>query len=206
MPAPVFQQQFDQRAAIASARGTDTAVKTASTNAASTDNSKDDDGFSFDDFLDIINPLQHIPVVSTIYRHLTGDTIKPFERLAGDTLFGGLWGGVSSAANLIFEHITGKDFGDTAYAMVFGDDDKTTAVASTSPTQQVATAAPRKLSQLASNGLTQGLDSGPEATVAYTAALDARDLPSDLAQRALAAYKRATDVSQSYYGALPANF
>lgn len=206
MPASVFQQQFDQRAAIASARGTDTAVKTASTNGASADSAKDDDGFSFDDFLDIINPLQHIPVVSTIYRKLTGDTIKPLERLAGDTLYGGLWGGISSAANLIFEHITGKDFGDTAYAMVFGDDDKTTAVAATSPTQQVATAAPRKLSQLASNGLTQGLDSGPQATAAYTAALDARDLPSDLTRRALAAYKRAVDVSQPYYGALPANF
>ena len=204
MPAPVFQQQFDQRAAIAAARGTDPSVKTAST-----DTAKDgDDGFSFDDFLDIINALQHIPVVSTIYRHLTGDTIKPFERLAGDTLYGGLWGGVSSAANLIFERITGKDFGDTAYAMVFGDDSKTTAVASTSQTQQVATAAPRKLSVLASNGLTQGLDSGPEPepVVAYTAALEARNLPADLTQRALSAYKRAVDVSQPAYGALPANF
>ena len=34
-----------------------------------------EDGFTFADFLDIINPLQHIPVLSTLYRHLTGDTI-----------------------------------------------------------------------------------------------------------------------------------
>ncbi|MBT5049270.1 MAG: hypothetical protein HOM58_12290 [Rhodospirillaceae bacterium] len=34
-------------------------------------------GFSFGDFLDIINPLQHIPVVSTIYRMVTEDEIGP---------------------------------------------------------------------------------------------------------------------------------
>ncbi|MDP6473864.1 MAG: hypothetical protein QF894_03030 [Alphaproteobacteria bacterium] len=33
------------------------------------------DGFGFDDFLDLINPLQHIPIISTIYREITGDTI-----------------------------------------------------------------------------------------------------------------------------------
>ena len=32
---------------------------------------------AFADVLDIINPLQHIPVVSTLYRSLTGDTIAP---------------------------------------------------------------------------------------------------------------------------------
>ena len=35
------------------------------------------DGFTFFDFLDVINPLQHIPVVSTLYRSLTGDEIDP---------------------------------------------------------------------------------------------------------------------------------
>ena len=33
------------------------------------------DGFTLGDFLDIINPLQHIPVVSTVYRAITGDKI-----------------------------------------------------------------------------------------------------------------------------------
>ena len=43
-----------------------------------------DDGFTFLDFLDIINPLQHIPVVSTIYRDLTGDTLDYGSRVAGE--------------------------------------------------------------------------------------------------------------------------
>lgn len=195
MPAAVYQQQFDQRASVAAARGPDAPVETASTDKPK----KDDEGFTFNDFLDIINPLQHIPVISTIYRKLTGDTIKPFERLAGDTLYGGMWGAVSSAANIAFEQITGKDFGDTALALVMGDD-KTTAVADASPAQQVATAAPRQLSTLASTGQTSGLDPARDATFAYASSLQARNVPSDLSMRALAAYKRAIDVSDPYAG------
>jgi hypothetical protein len=35
-----------------------------------------EDGFGFDDFLDIINPLQHLPPISLVYRELTGDEIS----------------------------------------------------------------------------------------------------------------------------------
>jgi hypothetical protein len=75
-------------------------------------------GFSFSDLLDIVNPLQHIPIVSTLYRAITGDQIKTFPKIAGDTLFGGITGFVSSVADTIFEKITGKNFGDTALALV----------------------------------------------------------------------------------------
>src|SRR3546814_6236130 len=44
---------------------------------------------TFGDFLDIINPLQHIPLVSTLYRAITGDEISPHARILGATLFGG---------------------------------------------------------------------------------------------------------------------
>lgn len=99
-----------------------------------TASSADDGGFagdfSFHDLLSIVNPLQHLPVVSTIYRAVTGDTINPLERIAGDTLYGGLWGFVSSVANVAFQEITGKDFGDTALALLEGDyEDQTTDVA-----------------------------------------------------------------------------
>src|ERR1700728_4320659 len=73
-----------------------------------------------DDFLhgllEIVNPLQHIPIVSTIYRAITGDEINPAERIAGDTLYGGLLGFASSVVNVAFQQITGKSFGDTAWA------------------------------------------------------------------------------------------
>ena len=72
-----------------------------------------DTGFSFNDLLDIVNPLQHIPVVSTIYRAISGDTIKTFPKIAGDTLYGGLEGLASSVADTVFTKITGKSVGDT---------------------------------------------------------------------------------------------
>jgi len=103
------------------------AAQTASGSASS---SGSDSGFSFDDLLDVVNPLQHIPVISTIYRHLTGDKISTVAKLAGDTLYGGVTGLACSLGDTIFEKATGKGFGDTVYAMVTGDDTPTTAVAS----------------------------------------------------------------------------
>ena len=32
------------------------------------------DGFTFDDFVDIINPLHHVPLIGSLYRWATGDT------------------------------------------------------------------------------------------------------------------------------------
>ena len=45
-----------------------------------------DDGFTFGDFLDIVNPLQHIPIVGTIYRAITGDTMEAGSEIAGGRL------------------------------------------------------------------------------------------------------------------------
>ena len=75
-----------------------------------------DSGFSFDDLIDIVNPLQHIPIVSTLYRAITGDQIKTFPKLAGDALYGGVEGLVGSMADTIFQKITGKSVGDTVLA------------------------------------------------------------------------------------------
>jgi hypothetical protein len=68
--------------------------------------------------LDVINPLQHIPVVSTIYRHLTGDEIGPMARIAGDTLYGGPLGGAMGVADVVAEKVTGRDIGGNALAFL----------------------------------------------------------------------------------------
>ena len=66
-----------------------------------------DDGLSFRDILDLVNPLQHIPVVGNLYRKLTGDTIDPAIRVAGGALFGGPLGAVLSLGSILVEH--GRD-------------------------------------------------------------------------------------------------
>lgn len=80
-----------------------------------------EDGFTFLDFLDIINPLQHIPLISTLYRNLTGDTIDPAPRVAGGALFGGPIGAVVSLIDVIINQSTGKDFGQHVMAMFGGE-------------------------------------------------------------------------------------
>jgi hypothetical protein len=53
---------------------------------------------SFDEVLRALNPLQHLPVVGTIYRAVTGDEIQPAFRILGGALLGGIGGMMTSAA------------------------------------------------------------------------------------------------------------
>lgn len=73
-----------------------------------------EDGFSFGDLIDLVNPLQHIPVVSTIYRAVTGDEIGIGPRLVGGAALGGIVGFGIAAMNAAVEYETGKDIGDQA--------------------------------------------------------------------------------------------
>src|ERR1700761_2097455 len=79
-----------------------------------------DEGF-FHHLLDVVNPLQVLPVIGTIYRAITGEHIGPVEKIAGDTLYGGLWGAVSSVADVAFEGLTGKSAEDTVISWFKGD-------------------------------------------------------------------------------------
>jgi hypothetical protein len=81
-----------------------------------------DDGPTFFDILDIINPLQHIPIISTLYRAVTGDEIDPVPRIAGGALFGGLIGAISSLVDVVVEELTGNDIGGNVLALFEGDD------------------------------------------------------------------------------------
>ncbi len=80
-----------------------------------------DDGFSFGDLIDIINPLQHIPVVSTFYRETTGDEISAAPRVMGSTLFFGPLGLASALANVVVEENTGMDIGEHMTSWVTPD-------------------------------------------------------------------------------------
>ncbi len=75
---------------------------------------------SFDDLLDVINPLQHIPLVSTAYREMTADAISTGARLAGGALFGGPLGLFTAIASSIFEQETGGDIGKHLFAAASG--------------------------------------------------------------------------------------
>ena len=154
------------------------------------------EGF-FHHLLDIINPLQHLPVISTIYRAVTGEHIGSVEKIAGDTLYGGLWGAVSSVADVAFEGLTGKSVEDTVISW-FKSGPSTKVAQITAPT---ITATPSLPSadmpalppSSAADIASAQPDNSPNSpgVLAFSAALSAKGITGDMATRALAAYRRA---------------
>lgn len=99
--------------------------------------------FGLDDFMDLVNPLQHIPLVNIAYRAVTGDEIYGAARLL-DVGFGPA-AGVSTVASLAFESTTGESMEDQAIAAVFGP----------SESESLAQAADPESAQLAENPWTR---------------------------------------------------
>ena len=83
-----------------------------------------DGKFGWDDFLDMINPLQHIPGIAQIYRAATGDQINGAASLLGALPLGPLsgLGLIASVADLAVKDATGEDMGGNLMAMVLGKD------------------------------------------------------------------------------------
>ncbi len=82
-----------------------------------------DRDFAFGDLLDIVNPLQHIPIISSLYRNLTGDEISGPAKIMGGLLYGGPVGLVAALAVTIAEQEAGQDLGEAALAALFGDEE-----------------------------------------------------------------------------------
>lgn len=124
--------------------------------------------FSLGDFIDIINPLQHIPVVGEIYREITGDEIRSATKITGDILYAGLTGGLSivGAAISVFNE---------AYTEHSGE----------SPTMAVANAIlgdPRATTT--PTGTTMVADADPKPEAAPTAAVQLASLAADKTDKA----------------------
>jgi hypothetical protein len=80
-------------------------------------------GFGFRDLLDIINPLQHLPVIGSIYRWVTGDRPGEAAQIAGDALYGGPIGLAFGLIGAATEDSAGHDLGERALVAVFGNHD-----------------------------------------------------------------------------------
>lgn len=140
---------------------------------------------SFDDLLDVVNPLQHFPVIGTIYRAITHDQIKTPEKIVGDTLYGGVWGLASSVADTAFEKLTGRNFGDTVLALLTDhyNDAKPIAIASADQAKLATSTAQPEAASLQTVSMNE---------TALTASLNRSGANGDMTQRALYAYRQAT--------------
>lgn len=144
----------------------------------------------FHRLLDVVNPLQHLPVVGTIYRAATGEHIGPLEKIAGDALYGGLWGAATSVADVAFESVTGKSVEDTVLAWLKPDD--SIQIAGTkvaAPKMAFNTSLPA--ADMPSLPMDMAANDSREL-VALTGALSAKGVDGETASRALYAYRRAT--------------
>lgn len=63
--------------------------------------------FGIADMIDVINPLQHIPLVNVAYRHLTGDDIHPASNILGGAVFGGPLGAAGGVISAVVQAETG---------------------------------------------------------------------------------------------------
>jgi len=128
----------------------------------------EDDALGFDDLVDLLNPLHHIPIVGSIYRAITDDTIKPDVQVAGSIAFGLATGSVllaaaSGIASAVFEQHTGEEPTVQLARSLFGDDD-TVQVANAPPAPDAAQALEEETTLLA-----QKAAAGPAQTPAQTA-------------------------------------
>ena len=82
-----------------------------------------DRDLEFGDLLDIINPLQHIPIVGWLYRSLTGDEISGPAKILGGLLFGGPIGFIASIFDAVVAEAMGRDLGETVMAALFDGGD-----------------------------------------------------------------------------------
>jgi len=173
------------------------------------------ESFGFGDLIDIINPLQHIPIVATFYRNLSGDQIGPAPRVIGGAIWGRIGGLVSGFVNAVVEWWSGKDIGDHIYAAIFGDPktvDRATTVAQKNAPSSVATRqAPAPQSAETANAVSAESPSAvaPENDAVGPAALLSEPFPTlpRATRAALISYKKNRDrgeADESFRIRLPA--
>lgn len=78
---------------------------------------------TWQDALDLVNPLQQIPLVGDVYRSVTGEKISGLARVAGGFLWGGLTGGFVAAFTAAYaETHDDQGPGEQAVAALLGTD------------------------------------------------------------------------------------
>ena len=126
---------------------------------------EDEDGPSFADFLDIINPLQNLPIIGPLYRYFTGDERGAVSAVLGGALFGGPIGMAFAALEAAAKGESGEDIGESVMTALFDGDKKSETSGAMlaqdtkqhAPVEEMAAVVPAKPAetQTAANGMLQ---------------------------------------------------
>lgn len=117
---------------------------------------KDGGSFGFHDVLDALNPLQHIPIVSTLYRWATGDEPGNVAEIVGDGLYGGPIGLAAGLLSVAFKAETGEDPGQAVVASLTGADQPKVTLGAATPQSGSAQAAAAAASAAAATAAATG--------------------------------------------------
>jgi hypothetical protein len=147
----------------------------------------DASGPSFGDLLDALNPLQHIPIVSSLYRAITGDQIGHIPRVLGDTLFGGPVGMLVAGVYGLIKEATGGEPSEHVVALfkdIAGGDETAVAAAKSSETKEMASGnatptGPSPVSAMAAAPAVQAR----QPSKFYAPAITSHTIRSDVAER-----------------------
>jgi hypothetical protein len=116
------------------------------TAAASTGDAQAPQQPKFSDVVAILNPLQNLPVVGTIYRKLTDDVPHPAARALGGLLWGGPLGLLGAVFSYVAEQVSGKSTTEIVKSLFDGEGEPAPAAAepagSAAPTADAAGAQP----------------------------------------------------------------
>jgi len=93
-----------------------------------------------DELRDVINPLQHIPVLSGLYRAVTKDGMSKTANVLGGLLYGGPIGAAAAMAQNVVNKIAGTDVLTAMWERVLPD--KPAGSAASKPQAVAASAAP----------------------------------------------------------------
>lgn len=100
-----------------------------------------EDGPGVMDVVDAVNPLCHIPFVSSLYEEMTGTKVSAASKLVGGALLGGPLGFVAALGNVIFENETGHTMGGAVVAAIRGEEPAQQLAAAPEPAQEEEVAA-----------------------------------------------------------------
>ena len=155
-------------------------------------------GMSFGEFLSCLNPLQYVPVVGTIYRAVTGDTIPAPVRAVGALVFSGLTSGpvgigISLGVGAV-ERAVGFDeekFGQGLLASIgIGKGTSSPGPAATADTEAASAGQAFSAAELARFGLTRGADGSLTGSASGLSGADALNA-MELGRIATTAYAKA---------------
>lgn len=149
---------------------------------------------SFHALVEIFNPLEHLPIVSTVYQAVTGDHPSPGQQIIGDTIYGGPIGFLAAVVHIM---VNGA-------AKIFEGKGETAPKPPAAVASATTTAPAEAANTIETGGKARGLGLTPDTTLPNTI-LPSPTVTANTAAVELAANPVAPDAGSAAFGPASSN-